>query len=153
MTHNFSSRNYHCMQSSGVSLGVFVSVAGFWTHMTFIRPPGSADHLPHSANCVMRNMVLIPFSYSLHQTLSLAKYFAEASSAQPWCNCVVSVLFILLMLSFFPSCLLQTLSRWLCRSASAASQSQRGTSPSTTAPLWSSCPAACRELASTSPPN
>lgn len=61
-----------------VTLSVFVSVAGFWAHMTLIRPPGGAEHLPHPANCVMRNMVLIPFSYSLHQTLSLAKYFAQA---------------------------------------------------------------------------
>lgn len=61
-----------------VTLSVFVSVAGFWAHMTLIRPPGDAEHLPHPANCVMRNMLLIPFSYSLHQTLSLAKYFAQA---------------------------------------------------------------------------
>lgn len=50
--------------------------------MTFIRPLGGVDLLSHPLNCVMRNMVLIPFSYSLHQMLSLAKYFAEAFSAQ-----------------------------------------------------------------------
>lgn len=63
------------------------------------------------------------------------------------------LLLLLLMLSFFLSCRPQTLSRSLCRSASATSPSRRGTSPSTTAPLWSSCPAACRELTSAAPPN
>lgn len=72
------SQDHVLSMSSCVSPSVFASVAEFWAHMTFIRPPGGAEHLPHPAMCVMRNMVLIPFSYSQHQTLSLAKYFAEA---------------------------------------------------------------------------
>lgn len=61
---------------------------------------------------------------------------------------------LLLTLLFFPTCRPpQTLSRSACLSASVTSPSHRGSSPSMTALLWSSCLAACRELTPMTPYN
>lgn len=82
------------------------------------------------------------------ETISLAKSFQSPPprsarwSGETWCHPHPLLMLSSYLLFFSP----QTLSQSPCHSALATSPSQRGISPSTTARLWSTCLAACREL-------
>lgn len=102
--------------------------------LAFIRLVGP---LPTYSLHLLWNGVPIPFSYILHQReKSWPNIFRD-------CRALFSgALTLHHLLCSFP----QILSLSACLFVLATSPSQRGISPSTTAWLWSSCLAACREL-------